>query len=139
MKPNYCIILACAAGVFFACNSRESREIPNTTPATEQSAAEKLQQSNLKMYTKVRKKVTDYFDLPATASAEEVRPFAARYLKLRKDASWADMLKDPWIKSLLTDERRKKYSAIFTSSEDATWIELKDTVERLWATAKISP
>lgn len=83
-------------------------------------------------YGETRKKVTNFFHLSEDATAENLRPHVAGFLKLSKAASWDEMLQTPLIRRLCTNERREKLVAIFRLKPDATWVELGFKVEELW-------
>lgn len=84
-------------------------------------------------YTEIRKKVTKFCRLPECATADEVHPHIARFLKLPPNASWEDLLHTPLGRHLFTEERRKELVTVFRLKDDATWIGLYLRVEELRA------
>ena len=124
------LFLFCA--VFISCFGchRTKSDNRNISSLSELTATER---KYLVKYGEARKKVTDFFHLPESATVEELRPHLAGFLKLHRTAAWDEMLQMPLIRSLCTEKRRERLVVIFRLKPDATWAELGFRVEELWA------
>jgi hypothetical protein len=89
------------------------------------------QKEVLKKYCVIRRFVTASLGLLPDAQAEEVRLLVSKYLNYPANSSWEKLLEHPKAKKIFTAERRVRYARIFGLPPDATWVDLKDTLERL--------
>lgn len=90
-----------------------------------------VQRESIRKYKAGRKKATDFLKLPESASAEEIRFAATRFLKLSPDTSWQQVLDVGVIKMFLTEKRRRKYVRNLDLPLTATWVEIGFAFEAL--------
>lgn len=100
-------------------------------PSSRHATLTAEQQHYLAKYRSVRQRVTDILGLPATATAEDIRPRAAEFLRFNSDASWDEMLETRFVRFWCTPERLEKFRVIFELPEGMTWPVLGLYVETL--------
>ena len=93
----------------------------------------KLQDQYFSRYCEFRQKVVKYLKLPEDASEDSIRSTIAVMMNFPTGATWEEMLQDPRAKSIFTEERRRKFVAIFHLEADAGWVQLKDYLEGIRA------
>jgi len=113
-----------------SCQSRRTIE-RKTFEGAARLNIEPEQYQRFKKYLVYRDRFTLYIGLPPGATAEEIRSRVAGRLEVPKHSTWEMLLTNKTISSLLTDERRARFSVMFGLSTNATWIELKDHLEDL--------
>lgn len=84
----------------------------------------------LKKYCVFRGKITRFLGLRVDASAEKIRSSVAVFLKYPEKTSWEKLFTDSRIQGVLTDKKRLKYIEVFGLPPEATWIGLKDFLEK---------
>ena len=124
--------LFCVAVIFCLGCQHTRNHKGEPTPSPSASVLTETERHYLTIYGKVRKRVTDAGHLPEYATAEELRPRIAEFLKCTPDATWEEILHAPFVRRLCTEKAREKFVAIFRLQPDATWIELGLHVDALW-------
>ena len=124
-------VYAACALMLIVCGCRSFLGLPPQNHQARVTHLTTTQKSYLYKYCWVRKLVTDFFKLPADASAEDIRPRIASYLGLPEDSLWSAFLQTKLGQKIFTEERRAKFAAILGDSHDASWIEMKDMMEDL--------
>jgi hypothetical protein len=89
-----------------------------------------------KKYLVYRDRFTTFLNLPAQSTPEEIRSRVAGRLELPKDSTWETLLSEKMVASYLTDERRKKFAAMFGLPPETSWVALMNYLEGLRARGK---
>lgn len=93
------------------------------------SALTPAQEKWLKKYERFRGRIFNYFGLADEATWDDARPHLAKALGFSAEATWEEMLESPTVKNELTEGKRRDIAKDFGLGEDATWFEIKDTLD----------
>ena len=125
------LVLAICSSLLCGCKSPRSHRTHNEFMDSTPRRLTLLQHFLLYKYCELRHKVTATLGLPKEATADEIRPRAAEYLELPAETSWEAMAEDWRVQSVLTESLRQKIVKIFGFREDTSWLEIKDSAERM--------
>lgn len=125
------LLLALCSGLCFGCVSvNRGTHGKVKAPAEPLPRLTLLQYFFLHKYCVLRLKATETLELPKGATAEEIRPRAAKYLELPADTTLEEMAEDWRVQVILTESLRQKIVKIFRLPKDESWIRIKDRAEK---------